>query len=51
MDNKISIRIEGIEKEWSELDQHIDCSKSEFLRRCIVKQCKNKLMEETLKNG
>ena len=40
--NKISIRLTGIEKEWSELDQHIDCTKSEFLRQCIVKQCNKK---------
>ena len=42
MGNKISIRMDGIEKEWSELDQHIDCTKSEFIRRCIVKQCNKK---------
>ena len=46
--NKISIRLTGIEKEWSELDQHIDCTKSEFLRQCIVKQYKEN-MEETIK--
>ena len=42
MSNKISLRLNGIEKEWSELDQHIDCTKSEFLRQCIVKQCNKK---------
>jgi len=47
--DKISIRIDGIEDEWSELDQHIDCPKSEFLRQCILKHCKEKFMEETIK--
>lgn len=35
---KISFRSDGIENEWNELENHINGTKSDFLRDCVVRQ-------------
>ncbi|WP_407454352.1 hypothetical protein [Methanobrevibacter sp.] len=42
MSKKITIRIDGIEKEWDELPYYLSCTRSEFIRECIVERVNKK---------